>query len=230
MADTDDAIDRILAKTNTELESGESSRRRSAIQHLKRAVRATRADREANADEAGSDDRKDDYRRDLAEVVRPRRPAAQAQTRPTRRMAPLVLISEQRVDSQEETPAERPAVRPVRPRRITKGALALDTAEAPETAMPRIVPSPQPDAEDDYSGQLVAGYRDYALQHGVETLDDLRRRRLRRGTNERKGGAGRRRLFRCQPCCPASGSSGSGRPTPLNRGFSGKAQAMPNAM
>ncbi len=172
MADTDDAIDRILAKTNTELESGESSRRRSAIQHLKRAVRATRADREANADEAESDDRKDDYRRDLAEVVRPRRPAAQAQTRPTRRMAPLVLISEQRVDSQEETPAERPAVRPVRPRRITKGALALDTAEAPETAMPRIVPSPQPDAEDDYSGQLVAGYRDYALQHGVETLDE----------------------------------------------------------
>ena len=129
MTDTDVAIDRILEKTNTQLESGESSRRRSAIQHLKRAVQVTRADRAVVGKGKEDEDSQDEYRRDLARVVRPRRPTETDGERTPRRLAPLVLVSEQRID---ETGAEadhsadpaKPS-RPVRPRRVVKSNLAV---------------------------------------------------------------------------------------------------------
>ena len=118
--ENDAAVDRILAETNTKMESTDVSRRRSAIAHLKAAVQATRADADAG-DDAVDDDSTEAYRDDLARVVRPRRLGAGHKHAP-RRLAPLMLVSEQRVDAPE---AEQAVA--VRPRRVTKGALALET-------------------------------------------------------------------------------------------------------
>jgi len=134
MSETDVAIDRILAKTNTQLESGEASRRHSAIRHLKAAVQATRADREADEALADEDDPRDAYRADLERVVRPRRPTGTGEAspgRPPRRLAPLVLVSEQRIDAPKPEANGAPvsqSAAPVRPRRVTKGNVAVARA------------------------------------------------------------------------------------------------------
>ncbi len=112
-------VQRILEVTNTELEETEGTRRRSAIQHLKAAVLATRADKKLSKEKAAENDAKqmDQYREDLARVVRPRRPADGM--KPTeRRQAPLVLVSEQRVDVAEAPAADKTA-EAIRPRRIS---------------------------------------------------------------------------------------------------------------
>ncbi|MCB1339251.1 MAG: hypothetical protein KDK10_17960 [Maritimibacter sp.] len=168
---TDVAIDRILEKTNSKLESGESTRRRSAIQHLKRAVQAARADRDEKAE--ATQQAQDEYRKDLERVVRPRRPSAGDGERTQRRLAPLVLVSEQRVDEDKADQAEphmrrgggavKPA-RPVRPRRVVKSNLAVahDHSE------------PVEDDEVDLSVRetvtmLVPGFRAYldSLEEGM---------------------------------------------------------------
>ena len=168
MTDTDVAIDRILEKTNTQLESGESSRRRSAIQHLKRAVQVTRADRAARKSQ-DAEETQDEYRRDLARVVRPRRPAeADGERSQRRRLAPLVLVSEQRIDESrgddaKSADAAQP-VRPVRPRRVVKSNLAV--AEQPQ---------PVEDEDEDLSlresvALLVPGFQAYLS--GFDDIDE----------------------------------------------------------
>ncbi len=126
-----ESVSRILDVTNSEMEETEGTRRRSAIAHLKAAVAATRADkllsRIRKDDEAKE---MDQYRKDLAQVVRPKRPAEDS-TRKKRRVAPLVLVSEQRVDEAEasaQPPASDGAA--VRPRRISRDNLALAEDEA----------------------------------------------------------------------------------------------------
>ena len=121
-----ETVSHILEVTDSEMEEKEGSRRRSAIAHLKAAVAATRADkllsRKRAKDEADEMDR---YREDLAEVVRPRRPVEGGNTRKSRRAAPLVLVSEQRVnDAADETQEEAPRPSMVQPRRINRGSLA----------------------------------------------------------------------------------------------------------
>jgi hypothetical protein len=134
ISETDGAIDRILAKTNTELESGEASRRHSAIRHLKAAVQATRADREAEEGPVEEEDPRDAYRADLERVVRPRRPTGTGEAasgRPPRRLAPLVLVSEQRIDAprnEGNAPSALHTAAPIRPRRVTKGNVAVARA------------------------------------------------------------------------------------------------------
>ncbi|MBV7378255.1 hypothetical protein [Maritimibacter dapengensis] len=168
LGQTDRAIDRILEKTNTELATGESTRRRSAIQHLKAAVQARRADSEKVEDafdsmDADSVKGDDVYREDLARVVRPRRPAAQGDVQ-KRRLAPLVLVSEQRVDEAADDAAqatpERP-VKPVRPRRVAKSNLAMREEEAQDE-------EPGEDANDD----MTVGFRAFAADLGVEGIED----------------------------------------------------------
>ncbi len=170
IGETDRAIDRILEKTNTQLATGESTRRRSAIQHLKAAVQAKRADSEKVEDAFESMDaaalRSDEvYRDDLARVVRPRRPSAGADA-PKRRLAPLVLVSEQRVDDEaEETvqPAQpkRP-VQPVRPRRVAKSNLA--TREEPQ--------ADEEDQDEAANQDMTSGFRAFAADLGVEGIED----------------------------------------------------------
>ncbi len=117
-------VQRILDVTNTELEETEGTRRRSAIQHLKAAVMATRADKKLSKDKEAQEEttRIDKFREDLARVVRPRRPADGM--KPTeRRQAPLVLVSEQRVDK-DTVPEVDPNAEAIRPRRVSASVAA----------------------------------------------------------------------------------------------------------
>ena len=129
--DEDVAVDRLIAQTNSAMEGPENKRRLSAIAHLKAAVAATVAERRVNPAGPVADDRSDAYRDDLNRVVRPRRPGA-----PMDRPAPLVLVSEQRIDRKpapqpELAPAHSLGGTPIRPRRVRAGGLAVQTvAEA----------------------------------------------------------------------------------------------------
>jgi len=105
------ALSRIFEQTDSQMATPESSKRRNTIQHLRAALAATRAEKEAGADLNTKVD-ESPYRGDLAAAVRPRRPEALG-TRSARpeepRPAPLKLVAEQRVDVGRS---------PVRPRRV----------------------------------------------------------------------------------------------------------------
>ncbi len=123
----DSDVSRIFDEADTQRDEPDSSQRRNAIQHLRAAVAATRAEKNA-----GSEMRKDvdetPYRTDLADVVRPRRPRADGVARSERpageRPAPLKLVAEHWIDTDRK---------PVRPRRITASELeAVDGGNAPD--------------------------------------------------------------------------------------------------
>lgn len=141
----DEEMARLMRQADDEMSEPENRRRLEAIQHLKAAVAATVADRRAGVKEPTEAERADPYREDLAQAVRPVRPRPVEGVRPTRpvavrpatpdaaatrptpaqpvpaasgdRPAPLVLVSEQRID--RVAPAR---VAPVRPRRLGSGA------------------------------------------------------------------------------------------------------------
>ena len=86
----DGAEDRLLRETNSKLVDRESSRRRSAMAHLKAAAQATKADRVlkhvAERDPTADPEEQSPYRDDLAKVVRPRtssRPISRPVSRPS---------------------------------------------------------------------------------------------------------------------------------------------------
>jgi len=119
--DADETVDRLMTKTQDEFDQPETGRRRNAIAHLKAAVAATRAERGAAGDIEPDADETDDYRDDLAQVVRPRRAQATGRRseRPTAKIPPLTLVAEQRVDLDTQAPKPTEAA-PVRPRRVAK--------------------------------------------------------------------------------------------------------------
>jgi hypothetical protein len=130
----DDAMSRLMLQTENQLEGAESRRRLSTIAHLKAAVAAKEADRElGETPEANPDEAMRSYRDDLARVVRPRRPsvaeggqsAARRPAAPSDRPAPLVLVSEQRIDR----PAATLSANPIRPRRVSSSNLAVDHSD-----------------------------------------------------------------------------------------------------
>lgn len=132
--DGEASVERLMEEAKSKLEGDESRRRFSAISHLKAAVVATVADRKLKlrdapvSGEAEAGEEIERYRDDLSKAVRPRRPAADSAPttrRPTieTRQAPLVLISEQRIDA-PSGPRTDAAV--VRPRRISAGNLVLN--------------------------------------------------------------------------------------------------------
>lgn len=145
----DDTLDRILAETNSQMESQEVTRRRNSIDHLKAAVQAKRADAEVGADSANEDRPEDAYRDDLAMAVRPRRPGRSADKSGRRRMAPLVLVSEQRIDTDEDAPASKPAsdtpVQPVRPRRVNRDDMVAEAAQGPRAVAAQATSGEAPD-------------------------------------------------------------------------------------
>ncbi|CAN0603047.1 unnamed protein product, partial [Ectocarpus sp. 12 AP-2014] len=82
--------DRILEKTETEMTDRETSRRRSAMAHLKAAAAATKADRVlrhvVSRDPSADPEEQSPYRDDLAKVVRPHsagRPISRVVSRPS---------------------------------------------------------------------------------------------------------------------------------------------------
>lgn len=120
----DDDMDRILKETDNQLGDSDGTRRRSAIAHLRAAVAATKAEKQAGG--VTEDDERevaDVYRDDLAQVVRPRRPVARGDSPARRgddRPAPLKLVAEQRVD----IPGAEANAGPVRPRRVRMADIA----------------------------------------------------------------------------------------------------------
>lgn len=140
--------DRMFREANSQLDDSEGSKRRSAIQHLRAAVAATKAEKSAGVDITPRTDAAP-YHMDLEQAVRPRRPRAEGEARTGRpdvtRPAPLRLVAEQRVD----TPSE-----PVRPRRVSQAELVSDTLDGP-------VPSTD------------GGFADYAEKVGADNLTEL---------------------------------------------------------
>jgi len=170
------AVSRLIETANTRLEGTETRRRFSAIAHLKAAVAATVADRALQTQAAGtalaqdSEEAIDRYRDDLTKAVRPRRPGEDAPTgastprpMPDRQQAPLVLVSEQRIDRPAETqPQELGAIRP---RRVTASALRLTEMLDAEDEGEDGVPAPTPEE--------ARSFADFADRLGANGLADL---------------------------------------------------------
>jgi hypothetical protein len=118
-------MNRLMAETDQQMGEPESATRRDAFAHLRAAVAAKKAD-VAMGETDNSDENDDAYRSDLAEVVRPRRPA-QSDARTKRpgdnRPAPLKLVAEQRIDLRPSNEG------PVRPRRVS-AAMAETPAQS----------------------------------------------------------------------------------------------------
>ncbi|MCK0142337.1 hypothetical protein [Aliiroseovarius sp. F20344] len=152
-AQDDTALDRILAETNTHMDSQEASRRRSSIGHLKAAVQATRADK-TDGDEHGESPeevQETAYRSDLAQAVKAPDPEpAPEEKHEARRASPLVLVSEQRVAEAEVQPepaskAKSLRDRIIRPRRVNTGAARKRTGatEADPDVEPAAAQNPE---------------------------------------------------------------------------------------
>jgi hypothetical protein len=156
------SVKRVLDVTNTELEESEGTRRRSAIAHLKAAVAATRADKNLNQKRDEEDAKElSRYRNDLARVVRPRRPSETSGKPAERKMPPLMLVSEQRVDLPDADPIAAAAAAAVRPRRVTSDNLAWSEDEA---------------AEDDSDANVFNdgnSFAEFASEMGASELPDL---------------------------------------------------------
>lgn len=113
-------VPRLLAEAGEKMAEEESATNRETYAHMRAAVAVTRAEEEAeDGPPLLSLDEK--YRKDLETVVRPDRPMTRTsnRTRPASRVtAPLKLVAEQRVDTQDT--GERA---PVQPRRVTTAML-----------------------------------------------------------------------------------------------------------
>ncbi|MVO16117.1 chemotaxis protein CheA [Parasedimentitalea huanghaiensis] len=151
VAETPDSdVSRLMDAADEKLEDPELSSSRETYDHLRAAMAAALADRAAGGS-TGVTNSDEDYRNDLASVVRPRRPTAAkgSAPRPTpaQRPAPLKLVAEQRID---EAPEKSNG--PVRPRRVAS-AQADDAAFADKG--------------------LEGGFAAYALESGAVELYEL---------------------------------------------------------
>lgn len=205
----DAAVDRLIAQTNTALEGPENKRRLSAIAHLKAAVAATLADRLSRGQAGAAEpSREEPYRDDLERAVRPRRPVAgegAATARPglgrpsADRPAPLVLVSEQRIDRPRHaaegkpakvmsvvpsapaaTPAAAPGpVVPVRPRRVSHAPAAAGAAQQradlSQSDLSQVEDDDADMAEDDAGNAFEdsRGFAEFAEKLGASDLASL---------------------------------------------------------
>lgn len=174
----DEALGRLMQQTDSEMSGTETKRRQSAIAHLKAAVAATVADRKVAGEKTGETEtvsRLARYRNDLAMAVKaalPGRGAAQGAAQ-GERPAPLVLVSEQRIDRPRgpsmAAPAAAPSA-PIRPRRVTAGGFGMATAAEMGS---------QPEDEED-EGEDVAnlfgdarGFAEFVERVGAVGLEDV---------------------------------------------------------
>ncbi|WP_136634780.1 chemotaxis protein CheA [Pseudooceanicola onchidii] len=161
----DDDMDRIMKETDNQLGDSDSTRRRSAIAHLRAAVAATKAEKQAGG-VAKDDEREvaDVYRDDLAQVVRPRRPVSRGDT-PSRRAedrpAPLKLVAEQRVDLPTADAG------PVRPRRVRMADLARGEK------LPASDEAADAEAHARAAAANAASFNEFAERVGAASLPDL---------------------------------------------------------
>lgn len=170
----DATISRLMAQADEHLEGPESKRRLSAIAHLKAAVAATVAERRATGPAKDTEpSRLSRYRDDLARAVRG---VTSGDTAPPERPAPLVLVSEQRIDRPRPVAVPTPQARPAAP----AAAIAMPGGG---TVMPRRLTGSaglafaQDDDEDfDEPAEAVAdarGFVEFAEQLGATSLAEL---------------------------------------------------------
>lgn len=155
----DEKMNRLMEESESQFAESEGSRRRSAIAHLKAAVAATVADRKILGGSAPSaDDTTTDYRKDLADVVRPSR-AKRLLGKKDSRPAPLMLVSEQRIDAPDGTA--------VQPRRVGKSAVGLHDVNEGRNAGSNL---------DEKSAKHLAeskSFAEFAERVGATELPDL---------------------------------------------------------
>ena len=164
--DQETDVERLMETTTSRLDNDESSGRRASIAHLKAAVAATKADASLTGAAVEQEAReRDQYAEDLARVVRPERAQSRGDRVKTNRPAPLVLVSEQRIDKNEEEVNSAAATAvddgPVRPRRISRAALD----EADDTH-----------SDEDgniFSDQDQSSFAEYAASANALELPDL---------------------------------------------------------
>lgn len=163
-----------MAEASTQMAGPETRRRQSAIAHLKAAVAATLAERRITGDKPRDEDgRLEPYRSDLAKAVPPGQTGAPSGPRP----APLVLVSEQRIDRPAPTPqapAAQPVatVQPTRPMRTGSAAAApamiadLDDEDEDEVL---------DDDDDSSAGNIFGNYSfaEFADRLGATELGDM---------------------------------------------------------
>ncbi len=165
------ALSRLLSETDAQMSGPDAARRREAIAQLRAAVAATEAAR-ALGESQGSDDEEteDDFREDLRQAVRPRRPVVgQTDPRGERpRPAPLKLVASQRIDLPEPAaPAVSlsPAMgQPIRPRRVTVEQIAA-AREAEDARTMATNPAAAAASADSFA--------DFAERMGATSLADL---------------------------------------------------------
>jgi len=168
--DSGDDVERLMEEAKVKLEGAENRRRFSAIAHLKAAVAATLADRKmqpGSAQESAAGNDATDmslYRDDLTKAVRPRRPAAEAGSTTRRpsldaRPAPLVLVSEQRVDRRSDDHDGAA----IRPRRVS----------ATGRSMPEDDDRMDNDDQNDLTPETASNFAEFAESLGAHNLTDL---------------------------------------------------------
>lgn len=181
-ASADEAMGRLMQQTTTEMEGPETKRRQSAIAHLKAAVAATVAERQVTGDkptEERSVSRLARYRNDLAMVVKSALPSRSGDSAPAERPAPLVLVSEQRIDRRRNAPSAAPSAAPsiaavaaqpqpsgIRPRRVSSAGLAMHASPAEIFD----------DEDEDDVGNLFGetkGFAEFAERVGATTLEEM---------------------------------------------------------
>ena len=174
-AEDEAAVSRLLDETNAKLDTKESTRRRSAISHLRAAVAATVADRKfKKTNNIETPDEVDPYRTDLADVMRPQHVTAKGDSK-GERPAPLILVSEQRID--RVTPSDATAMQ-IRPRRIVKNDMTLHEVEAGAGLdLSNLATSgDDEDSADDKGANIFAdstSFADFAEKMGASELPDL---------------------------------------------------------
>ncbi len=163
----DEDVTRLLRQTNTEIDAPENRRRMLTLSHLKAAVAATVADLRSGGKgkgekpaETAAEKGLDSYRADLASVVRPRRPTTDRE--PTERPAPLVLVSEQRIDPPR--PVDAVGTR-VLPRRVTAGNLAVSEEDEDDEE------GTLPDSENIFAQS--SSFAEFAERLGATEIPDL---------------------------------------------------------
>ncbi|RYH09573.1 hypothetical protein [Tropicimonas sp. IMCC6043] len=219
--DEDPNISRLMEEADSKLAGPELRRRRSAIEHLKAAVAATKAEGRPKRD---GDAEADPYRIDLRMAVgqpslpiddddeeletgtdspaveplafeppaapepkdpnapvRPRRPVLQdsrmRESRPMSRadrpnVAPLMLVSEQRVDDDAPEPPQAPAsTLPVRPRRVTAGRMTAVDSDDTSLEQPREMVTNDLEAAGIYAESTT--FDEFSERMGAESLEQL---------------------------------------------------------
>ncbi|MDR7124813.1 hypothetical protein [Pseudotabrizicola sp. 4114] len=175
-APTEDvAVSRLMAEARTQMDVPDTKRRQSAIAHLKAAVAATIAERRATGSTLAGNgsERLGAYRDDLAKAVRPATPIQ------GERPAPLVLVSEQRIDRPVDPARPAPALVSVQPRAAVPAAVTAPMPAAAASVAPAFSHAPDlddvfdpEDATDNIFG-ADSGFPEFAERLGATDLPDL---------------------------------------------------------